>query len=54
MEAKKCDRCGDYYDPYDRHDGDEVNVCDLFEEKDLCPSCHVKLNVWYKEGKNDT
>ena len=49
--AKKCDRCGKFYDPKD------VNICEanvnglnLFGRVyfDLCPECLVSLAGWLK------
>lgn len=57
-EAKKCDRCNRYYDPYknDGHDGftftyDGVADCDLIT--DLCPECMASLNEWYENKEAD-
>lgn len=53
--AKKCDRCGEYYTPhFHKYDDWEVCVCDRtdfkdsdFAErvypKDFCDDCHEKL-----------
>ena len=57
-EAKKCDRCGDFYDP--------LTIIDIFDEWwrfelhkdchpfpmkkiDLCSNCRKKLYMWFKE-----
>lgn len=45
--AKKCDRCGVYYDPYDRlilvRRSNWVSQREFF---DLCPKCNHKLERW--------
>lgn len=45
--AKKCDRCGKYYEPYDgqQHLRRQhwVNSHDAY---DLCPKCNGKLVRW--------
>lgn len=47
-EAKKCDRCGKYYDPYYTEillaKGALQNVIDL------CPECERELTDWLSEG----
>lgn len=45
-KAKKCDRCGKYYDPYSTEillaEGALQNVIDL------CPECEKELKQWIK------
>ena len=43
--AKKCDRCGNYYDLYD-HDIEIIKSAVLHEYIDLCPRCHEDLKDW--------
>lgn len=46
MTIKKCDRCPATYNPYDEQEG-EVYLHDCIRnDVDLCPSCHVDLNLW--------
>lgn len=48
MTIKKCDRCGETYNPYDEQEG-EVYLRDCIRNDiDLCPSCHVDLNLWMR------
>lgn len=54
-EAKKCDRCGEFYIPHCHDQNDfEFNVCErtqfgenghafLVHQKDLCDRCHADL-----------
>ena len=53
MDAKKCDRCGDYYVPaigwsyrIEKH---EIPV----ERVDLCNNCMYAFEEWMKGGKKD-
>lgn len=47
-KAKKCDRCGKYYDPYKNEillaTGSLQNVIDL------CPECKGELTDWLSDG----
>ena len=56
-DAKKCDRCKEYYDePDERKPGDlriEESIKDWHDDvfwriKDLCPSCKHDLRHWLK------
>lgn len=58
-DAKKCDRCGAYYDKYgDRDHANAICVenddfagkvpCD--KKYDLCPSCMAFIHEWLKNG----
>jgi hypothetical protein len=56
-DAKKCDRCGSFYDRGARSDSDFLlsKYCnsgrhDLTRVIDLCPTCSSLLNLWM-EGK---
>lgn len=50
MTIKRCDRCGVTYNPYEKRES-EIYICDCIEcGLDLCPSCHVDLNLWF-QGK---
>lgn len=54
-DAKKCDRCGEFYDPHVHNREDiDFNVCErtqfgesghafLVQQKDLCDKCHAEL-----------
>ena len=69
MIARKCDRCGKYYEPYrSNHDGFEegVNGISFIHMKtnrecssavkdryDLCPECLRAAIAFIKEGKKD-
>lgn len=51
MNAKKCDRCGAYYDIKQkagivRYSNTGVCVAWLSAIKDLCPSCYAELKDW--------
>lgn len=49
-KAKKCDRCGRYYDPYYT----EILLAKgmLQNVIDLCPECEEQLTDWLSEGGN--
>lgn len=61
MNAKKCDRCGKFYDYYNGNKNKEsanaikfvenardgVYGCSLY---DLCPECMSKLQEWLMKG----
>lgn len=52
-DAKKCDRCGSYYDRIARPDSDYLltkYTKDASKLIDLCPECTKLLNLWM-EGK---
>ena len=51
MNAKKCDRCGAYYEIKQkagivRYSNAGVCVAWLSAIKDLCPSCYAELKDW--------
>lgn len=66
--ARKCDRCGDYYEPESRHIpnlGGTVNAIRLMDLKytngmydqpcklyDLCPRCLYELEIWLHERED--
>ena len=50
MFARKCDRCGVYYDNYNS----EYNIIQTknlasVHDIDLCPECNKRLEEWIKE-----
>ena len=59
-EAKKCDRCGTFYDEYNVEDCDEnpngfatVSIDSkgdyfIYDIKDLCPNCMASFKKWIK------
>ena len=65
-DAKKCDRCGMYYDNYERNicendfDGlEKASGLRLIDQRnrqsganDMCPSCMEKFIKWWEEGKH--
>ena len=66
--AKKCDRCGLYYDPYNYEKNaekingiklmnihsDSDNRCFSHGPYDLCPACSNEFMKWFKkENKNE-
>ena len=61
MNAKKCDRCGKYYQYY--HDGykngfmvtGQSIIGSLWtnKHKDLCPDCLFDLLAWFNGGAYD-
>lgn len=57
-KAKKCDRCGSYYQ-LDREMGVFTNLaesdefCKRFKSYDLCPSCRDAFKDWVKGGEQD-
>lgn len=60
MQARKCDRCGAYYDPYNKSKRANgfmfLNIVDQAYEThkpiDLCPSCMDDLYTFIRQ-KND-
>lgn len=66
--AKKCDICGDYYDPYEvEMDGKKLNgftwtwadvleanefLCPMDEAIDCCPECMRKIQHFVKTLRN--
>ena len=63
MQAKKCDRCGKFYELYDGFEiakgGNKYNtvrleklVCDsIYRKFDLCPECMEKLVNFIKNER---
>lgn len=63
--AKKCDRCGIYYDEYNtKNDKEKINTImfinvDSYNKyfshghHDLCPSCSTELIDWFKRRTKD-
>ena len=59
--AKKCDRCGSYYDSYnDKNNAEKINGIMLInidsnnryfshEPYDLCPVCSDELMKWFRK-----
>lgn len=55
-DAKKCDRCGDYFTPNTAHEPTRFSVrCKdgQYRRKDLCHNCMEELDRWFKEGEQD-
>ena len=58
--AKKCDRCGLYYDPYNcENDAEKINAIKLMDiyfdsygPYGLCPSCSNEFMKWFKKENN--
>ena len=54
MNARKCDRCGRYYDKQDCDHYIEVHNLEWRggrgKDFDLCPDCMRKLVSWLKNG----
>ena len=44
--ARKCDRCGVFYDRY--NEDNTYNICKQF---DLCPKCKDELIKWILKGE---
>ena len=59
MTAKKCDRCGKFYDPYtfdssESYRYDVIKDCHPYPNTikiDLCLTCKSELVKWLNEGK---
>lgn len=63
MNAKKCDRCGKFYDEYNTksfncdpnivtlHQKLNDGICYLVKDYDLCPECMAELQEWLNEMK---
>lgn len=52
--AKKCDRCGKYFDRSNFWlviKDDNLFHCD--EDKDLCQECCEEFNKWFNKFKNE-
>ena len=61
--AKKCDRCGLYYDEYNVNDNAEkingINILIIDSDNryfthgphDLCPACSNQFMKWFKKEK---
>ena len=52
--ARKCDRCGEFYEKY-KYSENNFSVHQLNDRytwilRDLCPKCDVDLNLWM-QGK---
>lgn len=66
MDAKKCDRCGTYYElpaasdevaglPFNGLDlirsvTDEKDMVDVYKSVDLCPTCCAKISDWLNKN----
>lgn len=62
MDAKKCDRCGSYYEEIEPNIIQELSSCftvlsnaeivrrKIENEVDLCPKCSGELKKWLKNG----
>lgn len=62
MDAKKCDRCGAFYDRYGTKtqateirliNGDTCNKCACDKAYELCPECMKEVETWIN-AKRDT
>lgn len=54
MDAKKCDRCGSYYDKYSKPTivlGKNHEFRDFPETIDLCKKCTDELEEWFNAEK---
>lgn len=57
--ARKCDRCGKFYEEYLLNSNEFYKVCLIRTEsydyrnsaKDLCPECMKEFIEWYKKGQ---
>lgn len=57
--ARKCDRCGKFYDEYLLNSNEFYKVCLIRTEnynyrnspKDICPECMKEFIEWYKKGQ---
>lgn len=50
MDAKKCDRCGSYYDKYGKPPyvvRKTSDFCENTEAVDLCKMCSLELSEWF-------
>jgi len=58
MNAKKCDRCGNYYERKGFNNGDLIitkyNFLSPDEQYDLCDNCLCELKKFMEGKKNDT
>lgn len=53
-DAKKCDRCGMFFEPYKKPI--ILSKKGVWDTVDLCPNCGGELDRWlwqYKEGANE-
>ena len=46
MKAKKCDRCGEFYELENDYTVNSINqtTSDILRTMDLCPDCYEELN----------
>lgn len=51
--AKKCDRCGKYYDKNDRKMWLYTANPDARNALDLCDECVTELKKWFDESKDE-
>lgn len=63
--ARKCDRCGLYYDEYNvGYNAEKINGINLLNidsngkyfshgPQDLCPACSNELMRWFKKENNN-
>ena len=64
--ARRCDRCGSYYDPHnDENNAEKINSIKLinindtdnryfsYGPYDLCPACSNELMKWLKKENNN-
>lgn len=62
MDAKKCDRCGAFYDKYGSSkqateikiiNGDTCNRCACDKSYELCPECMREVETWINEKREE-
>ena len=63
--ARKCDRCGSYYDSYNIINNSEkingIMLINIYSDnryfshgsRDLCPACSNELMKWFKKENKD-
>ena len=60
MTAKKCDRCGTFYEEYTNNKSGRFTLNVISEDSywshspyDICPLCLDELMKWFKNKKED-
>lgn len=60
MTAKKCDRCGTFYEEYTNNKSGRFTLNVISEDSywshspyDICPSCLDELMKWFKNKKEN-
>lgn len=49
--AFKCDRCGEYFEPYSKVPKYFIMDSDACKRVDLCELCIIKFESWWSAGK---